>query len=348
MKIGIITHPLGRNYGGILQNYALQLVLRKLGHDVITCDYDGITFYERVKNRIRSIIYKTHPETKYITLRKFVNENIICSHRCHTIPYNFPQAYKLDAIIVGSDQIWRPRYVYNIRHMFLEQFANLNIRKIAYAASFGTSDWEYTESQSKDCCHLIKKMPYISVREDSGVILCRRHLNVEAQQVLDPTLLVEKEDYLKVCENTEEMDWQGDLFCYLLDNNASSNKLIDHVCSKLNYQKYVIAPQEALKCETVTRWLQAFNNAKFVICDSFHGVVFSIIFHKPFIAIANKSRGLSRFTSLLELFDLKDRLVVTTDDVDSVINKTINWNNVDIIKHENVKRSISFLSNALS
>lgn len=347
MKIGIITHPLGRNYGGILQNYALQVVLRQFGHEVVTCDYDGMILYMRLKNGIKSILTRTNSDRKYVLMRKYVEDNIACSKRYHTIPRNFPRTYNLDAIIVGSDQVWRPRYVYSIRHMFLSQFININIRRIVYAASFGTSDWEFTKSQSKECCSLVKKIPYVSVREDSGVALCNQYFHIKAQQVLDPTLLIEKEEYLKTCETVNEEEWHGELFCYILDECKLSKDITDRVCDKLKYQSYIISPQKSLKCESVTRWLQAFNNAKFVICDSFHGIVFSIIFHKPFIAIANKSRGLSRFTSLLKLFELNDRMVSTVNEVDAVINKTINWEYVDNIKRKQIINSLSFLSKAL-
>lgn len=347
MKIGIISHPLGRNYGGILQNYALQLVLRKLGHEVVTCDYDGLTLYERAKLKVKSVVLEININAKFATLRRFVEKNINCSRKYHTIPRHFPQTEKLDAIIVGSDQIWRPRYVYNIYHLFLSQFVNQNIRKIAYAASFGTSEWEFTEEQTRKCSYLAKRIPFISVREDSGVDLCRKHLHVDALQVLDPTLLVEKEDYLKVCEKTQEAKWQGDVFCYILDEDDTCKEIINEVCKIKNYKQYVIAPKNSSKCETITRWLQAFNSAKFVVCDSFHGVVFSIIFQKHFIAIANKQRGVSRFTSLLNLFHLSNRLVYTVDELRAVVNERINWDDVETTRRKNIELSEAFLSNAL-
>ena len=194
---------------------------------------------------------------------------------------------------------------------------------------------------------MVKKIPYVSVREDSGVALCNQYFHIKAQQVLDPTLLIGKEEYLKTCEAVNEEEWQGELFCYILDESNLSKDITDKVCDKLKYQSYIISPQKSLKCESVTRWLQAFNNAKFVICDSFHGIVFSIIFHKPFIAIANKSRGLSRFTSLLKLFELNERMVFTVNEVDAVINQTINWEYVDNIKRKQIINSLSFLSKAL-
>lgn len=112
------------------------------------------------------------------------------------------QKYGLDAYVVGSDQVWRPAFNLGPRlgNMFLD-FAGDDVKKISYAASFGCKEWEYTEEQERMCGKLAKRFDAISVREASGVDLCKEHFGVDATLVLDPTLLLNKEDYGKVCHD---------------------------------------------------------------------------------------------------------------------------------------------------
>lgn len=351
MRIGIITHPLGKNYGGILQNFALQQVLIRMGHQPITCDYDGIKFPQRIKNKIKRIVgYNKNAicgNQKYESIRMFVDCYIKCSKKSHTISGNFVENYNLDALIVGSDQVWRPKYVYNICHMFLSEFTKYNIKRVAYAASFGTSEWEYTKEQERKCKTLAKYFNAISVREDSAVGLCSKYLNTDACKVLDPTLLLEKEVYIECLRKEDDVDCDGELFCYILDSNSFNDSAVNFISRNLNYKVFRIEPRKSEKCETVTKWLKAFYQAKYVICDSFHGVVFSIIFQKPFIALANKSRGLSRFTSILGMFGLESRLAFSMDDVKSVMNEEIDWDVINAIRKKELKKSLSFIDNAL-
>src|SRR5690606_15864360 len=102
-----------------------------------------------------------------------------------------------DTYIVGSDQCWRPKYSPNITNYFLD-FLNdkQNVIRISYAASFGTSDWEFNEPETKMCRDLIQKFDAVSVRESSGIELCQKYLDKEAQHVLDPTMLLELDDYI--------------------------------------------------------------------------------------------------------------------------------------------------------
>jgi exopolysaccharide biosynthesis predicted pyruvyltransferase EpsI len=93
----------------------------------------------------------------------------------------------------------------------------------------------------------------------------------------------------------------------------------------------------------VTQWLRAFMDAEFVVCDSFHGAVFSIIFNKPFLIIGNKKRGLTRFYSLLKLYGLEDRIITDNEDNLSVINKIIDWESVNSILNSMRKKSYTYL-----
>lgn len=129
-------------------------------------------FYEQKVNRETPIVrqYTDKFIAQYIK-RRIVND------------YTDIQESDYDAIIVGSDQIWRPQYFPNVETAYLNFTEDWNIRRIAYAASFGTDEWEYTPEQTMICGRLLQNFDAVSVREKSGVDLCRDHFHVQATQV---------------------------------------------------------------------------------------------------------------------------------------------------------------------
>lgn len=372
MRIGIITQPLRNNYGGLLQNYALQQVLKKLGHEVITLDQTNVPVSKcriiasYVKTCVLKLIGKGSGRKHYFQLGKEL-EAIIRQHTqyfvdkyiVHTQPMyksedfrNYCINNKIDLLITGSDQVWRPQYNYNIYRSFFDFAEGLNLKRIAYAASFGVDAWEFTEEQTLMCKRLIEKFDFISVREESGVGLCEKHFNQCAEHVLDPTMLLDKEDYEKLVYHENEPESPGDLFTYILDESDEKRDIIKKVADSLNLVPFSVMPKCRANRNTVkqiedciyppvTKWLRAFMDAKFVVCDSFHGAVFSIIFNKPFLVIGNKERGLSRFESLLKLYNLED-CIITGNEIVS-ISKNIDWRKVNSIRDSQKIKSYSCL-----
>lgn len=377
MKIGIITQPLHINYGGLLQNYALQQVLRNLRHDVYTinkivqdiytCRWDVILRW-KLKRYIKKQIGLEYPLThnEYNIVKQncisFVKENIATTNvfKNDKELKRIIDKYGFDACISGSDQVWRPCYSNNIYNDFLDFCQDKpNIKRIAYAASFGVSEWEFNEEQTKECSRLAKLFDAISVREDSGIALCKEHLGVDAIHVLDPTLLLEKEDYIKLVEKAGEPISSGNLFCYILDNNETIENSIQHIEQELSLKSFQVKARNS-KCSlkrgedikdhivpSPTKWLRAFMDAEMVFTDSFHGCVFSIIFNKPFWVIGNKGRGNARFDSLLKLFNLENRRIDVNDIKEVYFSEPIDWKKVNTIKREWQEKSINFLKSNL-
>lgn len=354
MKIGIITQPLSRNYGGILQNYALQQTLVKLGYEPYTFDLGKFTWIDWIITTLKCMVkmiigrpylFPESPITKYHKekyLRKFV-ENKICliAPRCRRISHNKILKLNLRIIIVGSDQVWRPKYNYNIYDMYLG-FTKLNIKRIAYAASFGTDQWEYSNKQTVKCKKLIHQFDAISVREDSAIDLCHNHFGVNAKLVLDPTLLLSVSEYNNLLLTIPPKTGQI-LFAYFLDISANKLTYTNSIANKLGYTPKIKSAGEHLTSEdSIEEWLSYFRDAKYIITDSFHGMVFSIIYNKEFMVIGNSQRGLSRFTSLLSLFSLEDRMI--TDIQDITLNTTpIDWQKINNKRATLQKESINFL-----
>lgn len=377
MKIGIITQPLHINYGGLLQNYALQQVLTRLGHEVYTINKNTLgiysaTWYKRLKFSIKQNIKKNigkqyfplHKEWLYIRQHcaRFVEQEIKTTPMFKTQKElkAIIEKCNFDAYVAGSDQVWRPCYSQNIYNDFLDFCQEKSgIKRVAYAASFGVDNWEFNEEETKKCSELAKLFNAISVREDSGMHLCKEHLGVEAIHVLDPTMLLEKEDYIELVNKVNEKPSNGNLFCYILDNSEEIQKAIIGIEQKEELKSFLvkakntkltIAKNENIEDHVIpspTKWLRAFMDAKMVFTDSFHGCVFSIIFNKPFWVIGNKERGNARFDSLLKQFNLESRRV-DINDIDNIdFTAPIDWNEVNTVKKEWQEKSVTFIKENL-
>lgn len=355
MRIGILTQHFLLNYGGIIQNFALQQVLLKLGHEPLTFEHD--TCYSRARWLLRTVkqmlqtcslkglpvypVYKGRIGNENFI--KFVLKNI----RSVTVKDFTPdltQKYGLDAYVVGSDQVWRPAFNLGARlgNMFLD-FADEKVKKLSYAASFGCKEWEYTEEQELMCAKLAKRFDAISVREASGVNLCKEHFEVDATLVLDPTLLLDKEDYCKICNDVPEK--QKHIFVYSLVVSEGVLAVAKKVAEVMELPIVVKqAGSKVKKEDTIENWLTEFRDADYVVTDSFHGMVFSIIFNKPFAIVMNPSGGNDRYISLLSQLGLMERIVKDgTLPSDSVID----WQDVNLQLANLRETSLDFLRNNL-
>ena len=381
MKIGILTQPLHNNYGGLLQTYALQQVLKGLGHEVETVHwmpaYAGAikTCLWRKKETLLSIVLKDRERPRYLLTdkeQKIISRN---THQfieryisvCPSIAENeeefrsIDEAHKYQAYVVGSDQVWRPNYNPFQTAMFLDFVERKDDKRKAYAASFGTSAWEISQQMTEECALLARKFDLITVREKSGVDMCREYLGVEATHVLDPTMLLGRKDYERVVVAENEPVSKGTLFHYILDPSDEKEALIERMSANLGLNSFTIMPKCQAENRTkwdvknriedcifpsVTSWLRGFMDAEMVIIDSFHGAVFSIIFNKPFWVIANSKRGNARFESLLGMYGLEDRMIASGDTIDW--KKEINWNRVNEIREKEKEKSLKCLDAFLS
>ena len=341
MKIGIITQPLSSNYGGILQNYALQQTLVRLGHQPYTFDLGRFNWLDWsivvVKVTIKKLLlYKCNfpitpirQQKKEAPLRRFVYKYIsLAKPRVTRLSSSLVRKNRIDALVVGSDQVWRPMYNYKIEDMYLSFAECLNMRKVAYAASFGTEQWEYSLPQQQRCAQLAKKFDAISVREESGVQLCKDYLGVEAKHVLDPTMLLCADDYNKLLEGIAPIEQEKYLFVYMLDITEEKLKYVESVADKLKLKLLVkSAGAKVSDSDSIEQFLLEFRDAEYVITDSFHGTVFSILYNKDFVVLGNEKRGQARFGSLLRLLGLESRLINNLSKIESV--GDIDWLNVN-------------------
>ena len=369
MRLAIITLPLHTNYGGLLQAYALQTVLERMGHQVTVIDKREFSLglnipirrvVERVKKRFLEhedcyVFYERKMKQMAPVIRQHTNR-FIQSYIHSTKLWSLSDVKRgqFDGFVVGSDQIWRPIFTPHIEHAYLDFTKGWDVARVAYAPSFGVDTIEYTPAQIRKCKEAIARFDAVSVREKSGVDLCRKYFDVDAKWVVDPTLLLSKDDYMALIEKSGVKESNGSLFCYVFDSTPAIQQVIDSLTSersltpfyinaysgnrKVDIEKRVQPPVEA--------WLRAFMDAEFVVTDSFHACVFSILFHKPFAVCVNSGRGVSRLHSLLEAFGLSNRLIQREGDSLKDL-PPIDWDDVDKRLLGYRQESQKFLSESL-
>lgn len=366
MRILILTLPLYVNYGGILQCYALQTVLERMGHDVqvLSKPRYGSFYYiiyplavcKRLLKRFLLgkdvVIFKAPHQIVSQQTDRFIHKYI---HQYIKREWTAKIASHFDAFVVGSDQVWRPAYSQPIEEAFLSFLGDSDIKRIAYAASFGVDNCdEYTPEQLKICSQLLQKFNAVSVREASGVLLCRKYFGVDAVQMLDPTLLLDADDYRVLIRNGKTKPSTGEMLVYILDKSEEKIAMVNRIAKEKGLTPFWVTNDEedfSLPLEErikppVEQWLRSFDDTEFVLTDSFHGCVFSIIFRKQFLAIGNKQRGLTRFHSLLELFSLQDRLILFPNEYKGNLS-SIDYSQVQAQLHILQNQSISFLKTNL-
>ena len=385
MKIGILTLPLHTNYGGILQAYALQVVLKRMGHDAKVINKnrqpEKMPLYIVTKSFIRRLL----SSVKHLKPSKFYNINKELESRYadfllmtqHTqkfvdkyIDCYYVRKYQseitsdtFDAIVVGSDQIWSREHGGaidgNVANAYLPFFPEEHPLRISYAASFGKDYWEYTKKHETIARNAIRRFSAVSVREQSGIALCKEYLGVEAVQLLDPTLLLKAEDYINNIDLEKVAESPGNMLVYIIDGNKEKDAIVSYCEGKLKLKQFVVNSRaedynirdksiEDCIQPPVEQWLRGFYDANFVVTDSFHACVFSILFHKPFIIVGNESRGNARFVSLLSLLRLSERLVNSLDDVKNIdFTKRIDFDRIDSILEKEIEKAINYLKTYL-
>lgn len=381
MKLGILTQPLHSNYGGLLQAWALQRILTEMGHEtwIIRREFPRMkdipilsrtisgTYHRLMQILGREKVNIIINECQQQIIRK--NTNCFIGLRyTHLTPLLYTDSQLRDFIskanfrgyIVGSDQVWRPSYSPALSNYFLD-FAKgySKIIRVAYAASFGTDDWELNSNETKKALSLAHLFDLITVRESSAVGLVKDHLGCKAYHVLDPTMLLEKKDYEQLVENStcSLSTSNGGLFCYVLDPTEKVQNVIEECVERTNLKPYDCYAKRRIKSEKdlefieecimppVEQWIKSFIDAKMVVTDSFHGTAFSIIFNKPFWVVANEKRGVARFTSLLSLFGLENRIITLNHSPNW--QEPIDWNLINIRWKEFQRLSIQLLTDGL-
>ncbi len=348
-RVAILTLPLRNNYGGVLQAYALQQALKEVGFGAdilntgILSHRKGIKYFlSLVKCRLKGI------DKLNVHFSSFINEELELSYKIKSNSGFYKNEIgEYTSFIVGSDQVWRRSYIHKYQDYFLS-FVGDNKRKISYAASFGNFEYE-NKVEISEIKDLLSDFDSISVREIEGQNYIKQNFGIDSEVVLDPTFLLSAESYSRLIDKRcGSKNCEGKVFTYVLDNNDEKKNLSKRIANKLNLDLEVLDVADSYI--EIENWLSAFKTAEFVITDSFHGVVFSLIFNKQFIALGNVKRGISRFNTVLKTFSLENKLItkfsVSEEELLKIMSP-IDFDKVNTVCAERKSSSISFLKKSL-
>lgn len=361
-RIGLLTLPLHSNYGGIIQVAALNACVRALGLEPI------LLRKEHQKAAWKRLVIEVLKRLPGQNIANYRNQHLKLGRHAAFMKAFLPEQSRvsrspvqlrtecdrlgLDAVVVGSDQVWRLDYIDDGGYdaYFLSFLEGSSIRRVSYAASFGTDRWP-DDGKVDDVTRLLAGFQAVSVREDSGKLLCAdRFDRTDAVHVLDPTLLVDRSFHEEVIAALAPGHGEGGLYAYVLDRSPAKKAIIDAAERVANLSKVTIAEPENDLAGYVNlgEWVRRFRDADFVVTDSYHGMIFSIIFEKQFVAIGNAGRGLTRFKSLLIQLGLEDRLVEAGNGQQQLPGTRIDFGRVNRCIEELRTKSRAFLSGALA
>jgi hypothetical protein len=333
MKLGIVTFHTANNYGAVLQCYALAETLKELGQQVELVDLPLHKAPSKLRARLRlKLLSMAFSEFREKFLPNIVAPTTI-----------------LDSYYFGSDQVWNPQITAENYELFFGSFVPKDKPKVAYAASFGLSTWKFPV-YTNTVTELLASFKALGVRESSAVDICQNEFNVGATQVVDPTLL--RADYNEVFKKRKPTN---SLVCYIFGKDDKKMESLRNIAAKLKLNAVLMndfrlrKKIKSVPFPSVATWLSHLEASNFVITDSFHCMVFAIIFKKNFIAIPAIPERAGRMTSLLESLGLSHRYFEKIEDFlgSDEITKDIDYKEVDQKLQPLRKASIQFIQNSL-
>ena len=351
--IGLVSNYCAPNFGGQLTHYALYHTLEDLGYSTLVIRIPSNTlkkesvYRESLNYTCLEPLYEEYNLSKeYSSALDMEELNNICSQ-----------------FVVGSDQLFQ--YVlYNLFDQMVSlKWVESRKKKIAIAASFG-HDYIFGDAEvHADLAYWLKRYDYFSVREASGVEICKNNYGIHAEHVLDPVFLVDKKHYDNLVKKASCVLPDEYVAFYILDPTIEKGDIIHKIAgllginvtgfSEYNSSEKKIAPLYNCNCKNykMEERLKVISQCNFLITDSFHGTCLAIIMNKPFITYLNKDRGSSRFYSLLKMFGLENRLVVSYEEFKNKGSKLlapIEWEIVNEKLDYETKKTKQWVANALA
>lgn len=332
-KVAVMTLKDSPNYGGILQAYALQKAVEKLGHECYLIDYMNREFRRKFaffgKPRGMSTLYWLFKKAQYPLMTVMMRRMMpFYDHMNVTEHFEDPKELKklnseFDMFMTGSDQVWACDLNYNDDSYFLS-FADTDHKKVSYAASFGRTVNMMKPEEKEFIAPLLGRFDVLTVRENSGVEVVKELSGrVDAIPVLDPTFLLDRSDWERVASHNYKGRGKKYILCYLMQSRKNDTEALGlakrmakntglpiiKICRGLTSVLW----GETAYVPTVEEWLGLFMDAEYIITNSFHGMAFSVNFQKNFTSFIEgdpKSGRNSRIYDRCKDFGLLDRIQV--------------------------------------
>ena len=311
--IGLVSNFYAVNFGGSLTQFALYNVLQDMGYSVLMIERPA-SAQGIIPEKVREICYEKWPYPEYSLAKQYPTKEAMRDLNDYC-----------DSFVVGSDQLFQNSLFNALGGIYTLDWVANTKRKIAYAASFGFDYVWGDPKQIAEMGYFMQQFDAFSVREDSGVRVAKDSFGVEAVHVLDPVFLCDTKHYDELISHVSRKKEGEYISSYILDPNDEKNKMLAVLHEKLNMRVEVFSEMGNRKSDAfypefdyaalkVEGRLQSIKNAKFFLCDSFHGTCLAIIYNIPFISVVNRQRGGARFGSLLRYFGLENRMVETFED----------------------------------
>ena len=345
--VGLVGWWFAANYGSAMTYYALGKILEDwdmLAIMIRIPKLDGLN-WEKETQRTIDFMSKHFPVSKPRPIEKMQECNQFC-----------------DMFMIGSDQLWVPNYLGLVGHTFFLDFVDDEKNKVAYATSLGHTEYNVSNEELMETRRLLERFSAISVRESTGVSICKEQFGLNVSRMLDPVFICDVNHYNILADQASIQEAEPYILCYILDPTSEIQNQIKKASERLNMRYIAITDMKLyeknrnkwiignLKDPTIEEFIYYFKNCAYLITDSHHGLCFGIIYRKNLVAFANKSRGVTRFESLVNLLGVKERLLYDPSKLDksSLLETPMDYKKICAIIEKEKETSLIWLKNVLS
>ncbi len=343
---GIVGWWFASNYGSSLTYYALAKILEGSGRKPIFIHVpklDG-TSWDKDAQQTIDFIGKRFRIAKYRDMMHIHEVNNFC-----------------DSFMLGSDQMWTPLATQLVGYTFFLDFADLDKKKIAFSTSFGQDKFIADEKVCQTASDYLKRFDAISVREYTGVDICKETFGIEAEQIIDPVFLCTKRDYDELIKDVSIQLPKKYLLSYILDPTEEKEKAVEAIAEKEDLEVLSVFSMRDYE-KNAAKWsvgknvpkpsteefLYYVKNCSYMVTDSHHGACMGIIYERPYVAITNASRGVTRFETVAKALGLENRVLYSPNDAieNSQIHNPIDYESVNERIKREANRAKRWLDNA--
>lgn len=339
---GIVGWWFASNFGSALTYFGLAKIIQKMGKNVIFIPVPMLSGkpWDKETERVEAFIGKHFMIAKKRDINHMQEYNKFC-----------------DSFVLGSDQMWTESTTRLVGYSFFLDFVDRNKKKIAVAPSFGAGKFSNNPQMISVAKEYLNRFDSISVREESGIQVCKEIFGIETEQIIDPIFWLDKEEYTRLVDESEAIKEEKYLLCYILDPSQEKKDLIQKIAetkglkiiSILGMREYWTFHDtwdvgKLLQDVSIERFIDYINRSSFFVTDSHHGVCLSIILNKQYLAIGNRQRGIDRFFTIAKLLGLEDRILL--DISNYCIPDDINYDLINERVKREAQRGICWLSNA--
>ena len=332
MKIALITYHRALNYGAVLQTYATCEFLKRMGHEVQLIDVRVHQYHSFIR-RVISYLNDNIKRYKFYRFRHryypVLTRKYVSIEQLRKYP---PVA---DLYMVGSDQVFNTKISADLAPAFFLDFGSKDVKRMSFSSSFGEENWYPTSTLTKErLTSLLKNFGCVTIRERTGCKICKEEFGIDAYQTIDPTLLLY--DFSCFLKNNRE---ENSIVSYCFGYNRLLDSKIQSIAKTENLK--VRHLYKSLRCTlpliqshvSVEQWIRCIAGAKYVITDSFHGLIFCLINHRQFVVLVKNSLRATRIKNILSLLGLESRMLEydsSVENITTVLHTVIDYSKVDV------------------